>query len=182
MRKTKETKVPVPRGWFIEAYKGHNTFHVCKFKNKKTKTYCLKVGSPAFTKASAHGLAPKIRKSIGIFVLYDYRTDDKNYVTVTSDIPANASLMPLVLKEISRLHKLGLSYEGRIYVDKKRKLVNFTRFKERDQMSPLEWIFELIKDYETLAIMHKTEYSKDPNLKWFMRKIDKSIHNIAKIL
>lgn len=145
-------------GWFLEKYKNHDTFHVCKFQDKnKTKTYCLKVGSPAFTKASTHGLAPKIRKNIGMFVIYDY---DEKYTVVTSDIPANASLMPLVLKEISRLHKLGLSYEGRIYVDKKRKIVHFTRFKERDKMSPIEWTFELIKDYETLVVMHKSKYSK----------------------
>ena len=170
------------KGWFIKKYKGHGTFNVCKIESQQAnsnQTYCLKIGSPSFAKASANGLAPKIRKTIGVFVVYD---SDTNYTVVTSDIPANADLMPLVLKEISRLHKLGLSYEGKIYVDKRNKRVHFTRFRSRDDMSPLDWVLEQIKDYYTITIMHQTEYSNDKRLKWFMKRIDKLIYNIAEIL
>jgi hypothetical protein len=169
---------PATKGWVLKDYKGHNTFDVCQIQDPN-KTYCLKIGSTAFTKAATHDFAPKIRKNIGIFILYD---TDKDYTIVTSDIPGNASLMPLVLKKIAKLHRLGLSYEGRIYVDKAKKRVHFTRFRERDKMSPLEWIFELIKDYETLITMHRTEYSNNPKLKRFVRKVDENIKNIAKIL
>jgi hypothetical protein len=168
----------IPKGWYLSKYKNHDTFEVCQEKDPN-KTYCLRIGSEAFTKAALHDLAPKIRKSIGVFIVHD--TDD-NFTVVTSDIPTNASLMPLVIKSISRLHRLGLSYEGRVYVDKRKKRVHFMRFRNRDDMSPLEWVLEQIKDFETLKVMHTTEYERKPELKWFMKKIDQMTHKIAEIL
>jgi hypothetical protein len=166
-------------GWYIQTKNDDNSFEVCKEDKKTSKKYCLRPSSPGFEKASKNGLAPKTRKSIGLFIIHD---NDKKFKEINSDLSSYSQFLPIVLKEISRLHKLGLVYNGKIYLDKTSKRVHFVKFREREKMSPLEWIFEMIKDYETLIVLHRTEYSMNPNMKKFVSKIDKTIKSIAKVL
>ena len=56
------------------------------------------------------------------------------------------------------------------------------KFRERSSLSPIEWLLELIKDYETLIISRRTEYASNPKTKKFVSKIDRTIKNIAKML
>jgi hypothetical protein len=163
--------------WFLKEEK-HGEIRACK-DLKSSKSYCVRTDSQSFKRASSHGLAPRIKKQIGKILIYD---SDSSYRDVSSDLKSNAKSLPLVLKSIAKLHRLGLTYNGKIYVDKAKKHVHFTKFSDRTKMSPIDWVFELIKDYETLIISNRTEYTLDPELKKIVSRIDKAIKKIATVL
>lgn len=76
--------------WYIQKKNDDNSFEACSEK-KFGKKYCLRIFSPDFEKASKNGLAPKTRKSIGLFIIHDM---DTNFKEINSDLSSYSQFLP----------------------------------------------------------------------------------------